>query len=80
MNTAGPVIRARYLETEEHSLEAWDRNPKKQRAWTLYVGVAIAIGLIVALELSKPRRDRFWWFAPAATFVIVMFALCWLSP
>jgi len=80
VNTAGPVIRAHFLETEEYLLEAWARNPKKQRFWTIYAGVVIAIGLIVALELSKPRRDRFWWFAPAAGFVAAMFALYWFSP
>ncbi|HEU0010612.1 MAG TPA: YcxB family protein [Verrucomicrobiae bacterium] len=80
MNTAGPVIRAHYLETEEYFVEAWDRNPRKQRMWTIYAGVVIGLGVIVALELSKPRRDRFWWFAPAAAFVIAMFAMYWLSP
>ena len=82
MNTTGPVIRARYLETEEHLLAAWDRNPGKPRLWIILL-IALPLAGLLTLPGSfrdRAKGDKVWWSGPAAFLVVSTLAAWWISP
>jgi hypothetical protein len=82
VNTAGPVIRARYLENEEYLLAAWDRNPAKSRAWNLVL-IALSIAFLLTLPVSfreRAKGDPGWWITSATALFIAAFLIWWLNP
>lgn len=67
MNEAGPVIRASFPETEEHLLEAWERDPRRGiRSWTSIPSVIVAATLLVCVPMGIyefANGDSRWWIA-----------------
>jgi hypothetical protein len=76
------VIRATYLETEEHCLRAWGRNPKKPRFWlVLCIAVPISFGVILLEEFKNTRSRRTVdWTAVLVPIVVGLLLSLWISP
>lgn len=80
MNTAGPVIRAQYFETEAYFLEVWDRNPRKPGSILFVVIAAGAIAIGVMLLDKYVGRHGLWWGPPAAGLVAGLFVVYFFLP
>ena len=82
MNTAGPVIRVHYLETEEHFLAAWDRNPRKSKAWILALIALAVVGLVnlpsILREIAKENPGA--WMSLVALLLLAAFVIWLLGP
>ena len=82
MNTVGPVIRARYLETEEYLLAAWDRNPAKSRVWNLVLLALTIAGLVALVEdlRARAKGDPGWWVTSATVLFFAALFILLLNP
>lgn len=75
-------IRAKFLETPEHYLEAQDNNPRKSNFWVVAFGVVMLLSVLFSLQarLEIEKGDRHWWVSVVAGGFAALLALLFISP